>query len=125
MGEKQKARMFWGMLGVAFAGGLALALFRPDVGHIVRPAIGVMMIAAGLVFMFGRVFEGPAAPDVERIFRRWQVGFGAGQMVFGASQLLPMGWGSTACMLLATIVLVGSHLATRREMAALASRPQG
>jgi hypothetical protein len=113
---------FW--LVLAFTAGLALALLRVDLGHIVRPAIGVMMMAVGF-FIFGSVFEGPrTAPAVEHALRRWQTGFGTGQIIFGVSQLLPMGWWSTACVFLAAAVMVGAQLATRREIAGLTSQPQ-
>jgi hypothetical protein len=123
MGGQHSKLFFW--LGLALTAGLVLALMRADLAYIVRPAIGLMMIAAGLFFIFGRMFEGPAAPDVERIFRRHFTGLGVGQVLFGISQLLPMGWGSTACMFLAAVVMPGTWLATRREMAALAPGPQG
>lgn len=120
MASTSRSLIFW--LVLAFTAGLALALFRADLGHIVRPAMGVLMIGCGLFFIFGRVFEGPAAPDVERAFRRWQTGFGSGEIAFGVSQLLPMGWWSTAGMFLAAALITGTHLATRREMKALRSQ---
>jgi hypothetical protein len=122
MGAMFRSLIFW--LVLAFTAGLVLALLRVDLGHIVRPAIGAMMIVAGLFFIFGRVFEGPrAGPAIEHALRRWQTGFGTGQIILGVSQLLPMGWWSTACGFLGVAVMIGTHLATRGEMKALRTTP--
>lgn len=119
MGGKHRALIVG--LVLAFVAGLALALLRADLAYIVRPAMGLLMIACGLFFIFGRVFEGPVSPDLERVFRRSHRGYGVGLILFGASHLLPMGWWSTPGILLAAIVMVWMLRATRREMAAVES----
>jgi hypothetical protein len=108
MGNKPGLWVLWGVLGLAFIAGLVLALLRADLFHVIRPAMGLLMIAAGLFLTFGQVFVEPPVTDAQHALRRRIAGGGVGQVVFGIANLLPSGWESTACLFLAAAIIWAS-----------------
>jgi hypothetical protein len=105
MGEKQRVGL---VLGLAFVAGLVLALVRADLVHLIRPAMGLLMIPLGLFLMFGRMFVEPPATGAQHALRRRIAGGGVGQVVFGIANLLPSGWESAACLFMAAAIIWAS-----------------
>ena len=83
-------RAFWigCLVVVSFSAGMWAAFDSSSVGHLVKSSGGVLLIIAGLMLL-SPLATSPAINEGQRKARRAISVMGAGNIVFGAAQLVP------------------------------------
>jgi hypothetical protein len=95
------------------------AAFTPSIGPFVKPTLGTLMIASGLMLLSPFATTSPPINEqqrrAQRKFRKGMSVVGGANILFGLAQLLPGVW-SSALMGLALLVIVAGYWHSRSSL---------